>query len=113
MPELMGAYGCALHAAADYNHRTSLEGSTLLISRSIDDLQNLAHYETKQLQCKGCENHCYVSRYTFAGGTGSTPETSVSVCSITREQTGQKAKIFTNTNIVYSLTERQLTHLTL
>ena len=29
---------------------------------------NLAHYETKQLQCKGCENHCYVSRYTFTGG---------------------------------------------
>ena len=68
MPELMGAYGCALHAAADYKHRTSAENEHPASSRSIDDLQNLAHYETKQLQCKGCENHCYVSRYTFAGG---------------------------------------------
>ena len=68
MPELMGAYGCALHAAADYKHRTSAEDTNPASSRSIDDLQNLAHYETKQLQCKGCENHCYVSRYTFAGG---------------------------------------------
>ena len=68
MPELMGAYGCALHAAADYKHRTSAEDEHPASSRSIDDLQNLAHYETKQLQCKGCENHCYVSRYTFAGG---------------------------------------------
>ena len=68
MPELMGAYGCALHAAADYKHRTSAEDTHPASSRSIDDLQNLAHYETKQLQCKGCENHCYVSRYTFTGG---------------------------------------------
>ncbi len=58
MPELMGAYGCALHAASDYQR----------IARSIDDLLSLAHYDTKQLQCKGCENHCYVSRYTFANG---------------------------------------------
>ena len=57
MPELMGAYGCALHAA-------KLSQS----ARSIDDLLNLAHYETKQLQCHGCENNCYVSRYTFANG---------------------------------------------
>ena len=58
MPELMGAYGCALHAAAEPSSS----------ARTIDDLLSLAHYETKQLQCKGCENHCYVSRYTFAGG---------------------------------------------
>ncbi len=58
MPELMGAYGCALHAAAEPSAS----------ARTIDDLLSLAHYETKQLQCKGCENHCYVSRYTFAGG---------------------------------------------
>ena len=57
MPELMGAYGCALHAA-------KLSQS----ARSVDDLLNLAQYETKQLQCHGCENNCYVSRYTFANG---------------------------------------------
>ncbi len=59
MPELMGAYGCALHAIAESSDKSA---------RTIDDLLSLAHYETKQLQCKGCENHCYVSRYTFAGG---------------------------------------------
>ncbi len=59
MPELMGAYGCALHAISETSNEPA---------RSIDDLLSLAHYETKQLQCKGCENHCYVSRYTFAGG---------------------------------------------
>ncbi len=63
MPEMMGAYGCALHAAAELSHR-NLPTQV----RSIDDLLSLAHYDTKQLQCKGCENHCYVSRYTFAGG---------------------------------------------
>ena len=62
MPEMMGAYGCALHAAADY---LAAEAKA---ERGIDALLSLAHYDTKQLQCKGCENHCYVSRYTFAGG---------------------------------------------
>ena len=76
MPELMGAYGCALHALAQTEHsditnHTDL-GNTVkrstTSSRSIDNLLSLAHYDTKQLQCKGCENHCYVSRYTFANG---------------------------------------------
>ena len=76
MPELMGAYGCALHALmqtehSDITNHTDL-GNTVkrstTSSRSIDDLLSLAHYDTKQLQCKGCENHCYVSRYTFANG---------------------------------------------
>ena len=70
MPELMGAYGCALHAIADYQ-RVSIHDSVkhrTWVARTIDDLLSLAHYDTKQLQCKGCENHCYVSRYTFAGG---------------------------------------------
>ena len=62
MPELMGAYGCALHAIADYQTDTKKS------PRTIDELLSLAHYETKQLQCHGCENNCYVSRYTFAGG---------------------------------------------
>ena len=74
----MGAYGCALHAATDYLSKDSQDGlsedsaqlpsSSNKNARSIDNLLNLAHYETKQLQCKGCENHCYVSRYTFTGG---------------------------------------------
>ena len=73
MPELMGAYGCALHALAQTeptditDSNNAAKHSTAKI-RSIDDLLSLAHYDTKQLQCKGCENHCYVSRYTFANG---------------------------------------------
>lgn len=58
MPELMGAYGCALHAAAH----------PLGIGLSIDDLLDQAQYETRQMQCHGCENQCYISRYIFAGG---------------------------------------------
>lgn len=88
MPELMGAYGCALHAAADYKHRTSAEDSHPASSRTIDELQNLAHYETKQLQCKGCETIVMFPATPLPVATDSTPETSVSVCSTTREQTG-------------------------
>ena len=72
MPELMGAYGCALHAAkmmAESQQKANTESKeSQLPSRSIDELLSLAHYETKHLQCHGCENRCYVSRYTFAGG---------------------------------------------
>ena len=64
IPELMGAYGCALHALAVVTHQ-----STSPNVRSIDSIINLSHYETKQLQCHGCENNCYVSRYTFADGS--------------------------------------------
>lgn len=75
MPELMGAYGCALHAAkaldnlqtpTSFNSTIQTDGN--IPSSSIDELLSLSHYETKQLQCHGCENNCYVSRYTFAGG---------------------------------------------
>lgn len=58
MPELMGAYGCALHAGA-HAHATG---------RSINNLLDQAQYETRQMQCHGCENQCYISRYIFAGG---------------------------------------------
>lgn len=57
-PELMGAYGCALHAI----EHIQKEG------RSIDELLSSAAYEIKELRCSGCENRCYVNRYTFAGG---------------------------------------------
>lgn len=65
MPELMGAYGCALHAMAGANRWNDIQATK---GRHIDELLSGATYETHQLQCKGCENHCYVSRYTFAGG---------------------------------------------
>lgn len=61
MPELMGAIGCALHAASNVQNSTSH-------IQHIDDLLRMASFETRQLQCKGCENHCFVSMYQFAGG---------------------------------------------
>ena len=54
IPEMMGAYGCALSAA---HHQAT--------ARSLDDLLAGATYETRMLQCKGCENQCLVSRYKF------------------------------------------------
>lgn len=63
MPELMGAYGCALHAIQSEGTRVKSEEAV-----NIDDLLSGAIYTTRELQCKGCENHCYVSQYKFVGG---------------------------------------------
>ena len=57
VPELMGAYGCALYAA-----RHARAG------RSLDELTEKMQFTSKLLHCKGCENHCLVSRYRFASG---------------------------------------------
>ena len=54
MPEMMGAYGCALHAA---EHRSD--------ARDIDDLIGTADYITLQSQCHGCENRCHITTYQF------------------------------------------------
>ena len=56
-PELMGAYGCALHARWHRSQGTSL-----------GEMTALAQFETKTLQCHGCENNCLVNRYTFRNG---------------------------------------------
>lgn len=56
-PELMGAYGCALYAR---RHRTQ--------TLQLGEMVGAATYETKQLQCHGCENNCMVNRYRFKGG---------------------------------------------
>lgn len=61
MPELMGAYGCALNAI------NLFEQKNVKCSRSIADLLSVSAYNTKLLNCKGCENNCFVTQYTFAG----------------------------------------------
>ncbi len=61
MPEMMGAYGCALHAMTDIATKEQHRNS------SVDDLLDMSEYDTKLLNCKGCENHCFVTRYLFAG----------------------------------------------
>lgn len=55
-PELMGAYGCALHAISESNQAISL-----------DDLISVCNYHTSQSECKGCLNRCYIKKYTFPG----------------------------------------------
>ena len=57
IPELMGAYGCALYAKKLPASKQKLE--TFLFA---------ADYETKKSQCKGCENQCQINVYTFFGG---------------------------------------------
>lgn len=64
MPEMMGAYGCALFMREEMKGKID-QGST---ARNIEELLSMSEYETKQLQCHGCENSCMVSRYTFPGG---------------------------------------------
>lgn len=57
VPELMGAYGCALYA---HEH--------LHAGVSLNDILSKAAYTSKLLHCKGCENQCLVSRYRFLSG---------------------------------------------
>lgn len=59
MPELMGAYGCALHARV-----VTREDAPI---RHISDMLDAASYSTRRVECSGCENHCFVTKYTFAG----------------------------------------------
>lgn len=57
MPELMGAYGCAIYASKNCHG-----GSTL------DDMLAKASYTQKELHCHGCDNQCLVVRYRFDNG---------------------------------------------
>lgn len=58
LPELMGAFGCALYAS----RHPAEEVATL------DDLLGKALFSTRELHCKGCENRCQVTAYTFDNG---------------------------------------------
>lgn len=57
VPELMGAYGCALYAGRHPHAAVTLDGILAKMQ-----------YTTKLLHCKGCDNRCLVSRYDFASG---------------------------------------------
>ena len=63
MPEMMGAYGCALHVLQTLAQNDGREAT----ARTVDDLLSLSAYDTRLLNCKGCENHCPVTMYTFGG----------------------------------------------
>ncbi len=62
MPELMGAYGAAIHASrATPQSRAPEVGGVLLSS-----LAQPASCATDESICPGCENKCSVRKYTFA-----------------------------------------------
>ncbi len=54
VPELMGAYGCALFA------KSSGKGAS-----SIDIMLDSSLYSAKKIRCRGCENNCYINSYIF------------------------------------------------
>ncbi len=57
IPELMGAYGCALYAKTRRHAAVPL-----------GDMLAKAHYTSKPLHCNGCDNQCLVVRYLFDNG---------------------------------------------
>ena len=59
IPELMGAYGCALYA------KSQSAGNE---AYTVESMLETAEYITKQVNCRGCENVCYVNKYSFANG---------------------------------------------
>lgn len=63
MPEMMGAYGCALYCIT---HLHEVQQDTQ--SYSIAQMTESSHYEQSIFHCGGCENHCSVTRYHFANG---------------------------------------------
>ncbi|MGI6232543.1 MAG: acyl-CoA dehydratase activase-related protein [Prevotella sp.] len=54
IPEMMGAYGCALYAAEH-----------LSAAVNVDSMLQRCHYDTRELHCHGCENQCLVTKYDF------------------------------------------------
>ncbi len=61
IPELMGAYGASLISHLDYLTDKSITHSFV----GLENLSSVENYKTKQILCKGCENNCIISRFTF------------------------------------------------
>ena len=101
----MGAYGCALHAAADYKHRTSAEDEHPASSRSIDDLRIWLIMKPNNCNAKAAKTIVMFPATPLPAATRILPETSVSVCFNKQGSKRDKGKISTNTNIVYYLIE--------
>ncbi|MDR2981466.1 MAG: acyl-CoA dehydratase activase-related protein [Puniceicoccales bacterium] len=60
MPELMGAYGAALHVCRNGTVTATRQ------PRLLASLTQLAEAVTDETTCPGCENRCQVRQYTFA-----------------------------------------------
>lgn len=57
-PELMGAYGAALFAQKQSGQK----------SIPLSEFIKAEDYSNKKTQCKGCENQCSITRFTFDNG---------------------------------------------
>lgn len=57
IPELMGAFGCALYAMQHSGK-----------SVSLDEMITQARYTSNELHCGGCDNMCSIVRYCFDNG---------------------------------------------
>ena len=65
VPELMGAYGCALYA----RQQAMAQGQPAPgAGRSLAQLLDAASFTQQEFHCRGCENQCTVTRYDFAQG---------------------------------------------
>ncbi|MCD4743278.1 MAG: acyl-CoA dehydratase activase, partial [Desulfobacteraceae bacterium] len=61
IPELMGAFGTALIAHKDYKNNPAHKTTFTDLSK----LAQVEKYKTKQIHCKGCENTCAITIFTF------------------------------------------------
>jgi len=60
MPEQMGAYGAAIYAC-----EMSKKNGSATKFRGLENIESIDNYSTKNLQCKGCENNCQITKFTF------------------------------------------------
>jgi predicted CoA-substrate-specific enzyme activase len=60
-PELMGAFGASL--IARQTHAAHPESTTDFID--LEQLDQVTRFATRQVHCKGCENNCVITRFTF------------------------------------------------
>ena len=60
VPELMGAYGCALYAKKMHDQNKK--------AIKLERYLHAAEYESKILSCKGCDNNCQITKYLFKNG---------------------------------------------
>lgn len=60
-PELMGAFGAALHAQQEAQHK-------VFPQRDLIEVAKVASHTTKLGGCKGCYNHCEVTTFEFDNG---------------------------------------------
>ncbi len=64
--ELMGAYGAALMSRDAYLRIGETDADTARCVFDFDEASASRAYKKRQLNCRGCENKCTVTRLTFA-----------------------------------------------